>query len=174
VRASDWRVETKRLTPIPFTAELMEVFPERDRAQQLIAAAIPDGWPDDELSGLLSAYAEWLNADASVVGYGPWIVIVRAEGIVAGSAGFVGAPNAGGTIELGFGIHCGFRNRGYASEAARALVEWGLDQPAVTRVLAKCDRDNLASARVLEKIGMSQVGSADGRLLWEVALPMDR
>jgi len=168
VSASNWRLETERLTLVPFTAEFMDALEGHDRAQQIIRAAIPEGWPDDELSGLLSVYAQWIADDTSVVGYGPWIVILRGERVVVGSAGFIGRPNDEGTIELGFGVHPNFRNRGYASEAARALIEWGLDQPAVTRVVAACDQDNGASARVLEKSGKNQVGSAGGQLHWAI------
>jgi RimJ/RimL family protein N-acetyltransferase len=48
------------------------------------------------------------------------------------------------------------------------VVEWGLDQPGVERIVAKCDPDNFPSMRVLEKIGMKRVGQSDGQLLWEV------
>jgi ribosomal-protein-alanine N-acetyltransferase len=117
------RLETERLALIPFTVELIDALPERDPAQQLIGAAIPEGWPDEELSELLSLYGRWLSADPSVVRYGPWVVIAAGEGMVVGSAGFVGNPSDEGSVELGFGVHPEFRNRGYASEAARALVE---------------------------------------------------
>jgi RimJ/RimL family protein N-acetyltransferase len=47
------------------------------------------------------------------------------------------------------------------------LVDWGLAQPDVERVIAKCDPDNHPSVRVLEKIGMQRVGDADGQLVWQ-------
>jgi RimJ/RimL family protein N-acetyltransferase len=40
-------------------------------------------------------------------------------------------------------------------EAARAVVDVSLSDPTVRRVWAVCDVDNKASARVMEKIGMS-------------------
>ena len=52
--------------------------------------------------------------------------------------------------------------------AARALISWGLRQPDVDRIIAKCDPANAASVRVLEKSGMSSVGEAEGMLLWEL------
>jgi RimJ/RimL family protein N-acetyltransferase len=170
--ASPLRLQTERLALVPFTSEVIDALPVRGSAQELVGAAIPDGWPDEELAGLLSLYAGWVRADASVVGYGPWIVIARGEGVVVGSAGFIGKPTDG-SIELGFGIHPDFRNQGYASEAARALIEWGLDQRVVERVVAKCDPDNLPSVRVLEKIGMSRVGDAGNQLLWGVSLSVN-
>jgi RimJ/RimL family protein N-acetyltransferase len=74
------------------------------------------------------------------------------------------------TIELGYGVHPDYRNRGYATEASRALIDWGLAQPSVERVVAKCDPDNSPSVRVLEKAGMKRHGKdLTGMLLWEAS-----
>ena len=165
--SSRLQLQTQRLTLVPFALEFIDALERRDDAEALIGAAIPQDWPEAELSGLLSLYGDWLRDDPSVVGYGPWVVIARGDRIVVASAGFVGKPDPDGTIELGFGTRTDYRNRGYASEAARALVDWGLAQPDVERVIAKCDPDNYPSVRVLEKIGMQRVGDADGQLLWQ-------
>jgi ribosomal-protein-alanine N-acetyltransferase len=49
--------------------------------------------------------------------------------------------------------------KGYATEAARAIVEWALSVPPVRRVWATCDTENVASARVLEKTGLELEGT---------------
>jgi ribosomal-protein-alanine N-acetyltransferase len=43
-------------------------------------------------------------------------------------------------------------------EAAQAVSDYVLEQPAMYRVWAVCDVDNTASARVMEKIGMQREG----------------
>jgi RimJ/RimL family protein N-acetyltransferase len=48
--------------------------------------------------------------------------------------------------------------QGYASEAARALLGFGFGPLGLHRIFATCDSHNLASARVLEKIGMRREG----------------
>lgn len=48
--------------------------------------------------------------------------------------------------------------RGFASEALRFLVEWSLSQPRIHRAWAHCDVENAASARVMEKAGLSREG----------------
>ena len=48
--------------------------------------------------------------------------------------------------------------QGYATEAARALVDWALSQRQVVRVWTVVDIDNAASVRVLEKLGMVREG----------------
>ena len=48
--------------------------------------------------------------------------------------------------------------QGYTTEALTCLVEWSLQQDEIWRASAFCDIDNLASARVMEKSGMSFEG----------------
>jgi ribosomal-protein-alanine N-acetyltransferase len=44
--------------------------------------------------------------------------------------------------------------RGYATEAATAMLRFGFDQLGLHKIMATCDPDNTTSARVLTKIGM--------------------
>jgi ribosomal-protein-alanine N-acetyltransferase len=48
--------------------------------------------------------------------------------------------------------------RGYASEAAAAMLRFGFGELGLHKISATCDPDNRGSARVLEKIGMRQEG----------------
>ena len=85
---------------------------------------------------------------------------------VVGSAGFLGRPNARGEIELGYGILEEHRNRGYATEAARALMAWALAQRDIEQVVARSELANGASNRVLEKLGMTRVGTDGAEARW--------
>lgn len=49
--------------------------------------------------------------------------------------------------------------RGYATEAARALVEWAFVALDLNRIQAETDTRNLASARVLDKLGFQREGT---------------
>ncbi len=49
--------------------------------------------------------------------------------------------------------------RGYATEAGRALLQWGFSTLALNRVQAETDTRNVASARVLEKLGFLHEGT---------------
>lgn len=167
-----YRLETNRLTLVAMTVEFIRALQSGRAAGDLIAATIPDGWPDEELAGLLPLYAGCVVEDPGVVGYGPWAVIHRGRSLVVGSAGFLGPPGSDGSIELGFGMHPDHRRRGYASEAAQALADWGLAQSAVHLVTATCEPDNESSMKVLEKVGMTRV-SPDGATVvrYELAMP---
>lgn len=60
--------------------------------------------------------------------------------------------------ELGFVLARPFWGRGYMTEAVKALIAWALKQKEIYRVWAVCDIDNKASARVMEKVGMTREG----------------
>jgi RimJ/RimL family protein N-acetyltransferase len=163
-------LETERLKLLAVTAKLARAFADLEAAERFLGVAIPDGWPDSEFTGLLKVYGPWIAEDPERLGYGPWLLVARDEDSVVGSAGFMGTLPQNGAIELGYGVHPDYRNRGYATEASRALIGWGLSQRSVERVVAKCDPENAPSVRVLEKAGLKRHGKdLTGMLLWEAA-----
>lgn len=63
------------------------------------------------------------------------------------------------SAELGYWIGTPYWGRGYATEAASAAVAWGFESLGLETIRADCLASNVASARVLEKLGMQRVGS---------------
>ncbi|MDJ0567910.1 MAG: GNAT family N-acetyltransferase [Pleurocapsa sp. MO_192.B19] len=59
---------------------------------------------------------------------------------------------------LGYVLARPYWNQGLMTEALQPLVGWAITQPDIYRVWAVCDCENLASARVLEKVGMTREG----------------
>ncbi len=62
--------------------------------------------------------------------------------------------------EVGWAIHPDEWGKGYATEAARNIINWAFQTLNIHRVVAFCHADNSASVRVMEKLGMRR----DGRL----------
>lgn len=60
---------------------------------------------------------------------------------------------------LGYCLAQAAWGHGYATEAARALLHWAFDTLDINRVQAEADTRNLASARVLEKLGFVLEGT---------------
>ncbi|MFL5807146.1 MAG: GNAT family N-acetyltransferase [Roseiflexaceae bacterium] len=85
-------------------------------------------------------------------------ITLRADGRLIGGCGIhVSNPrNREGWI--GYILRRDCWGQGYASEAARALLGFGFGALGLHRIYATCDLRNLASARVLEKIGMRHEG----------------
>jgi ribosomal-protein-alanine N-acetyltransferase len=62
--------------------------------------------------------------------------------------------------EVGWAVHPDEWRKGYATEAAWRLIDWAFRELSIHRMVAFCHADNVASVRVMEKLGMHQ----DGRL----------
>jgi len=61
-------------------------------------------------------------------------------------------------IEVGYVLARSHWGKGYMTEALRVVIEWALAQPDIFRVQATCDVENVGSARVMEKAGMTCEG----------------
>lgn len=60
--------------------------------------------------------------------------------------------------DIGYVYGRPFWNQGYATEALKYWIDWGLSQESIFRISAFCDVDNTASARVMQKAGMQYEG----------------
>lgn len=86
-------------------------------------------------------------------GYGLWAVVSRTSGELLGRSGLQWLPETGEIeVDFLFGEH--FWGQGFATEAGRASLRFGLEKLAVEWVVGIVHLENLASQRVLEKIGM--------------------
>jgi RimJ/RimL family protein N-acetyltransferase len=59
---------------------------------------------------------------------------------------------------IGFCLNRNYWGKGYATEAATGLLGFGFEELNLHRIYAICDPENVASKRVLEKIGMKYEG----------------
>ena len=58
--------------------------------------------------------------------------------------------------EIGFTLARSHQKMGYATEAVMRLLDYAFSELGLHRITARCDYDNAASARLLERIGMRQ------------------
>ncbi len=85
-------------------------------------------------------------------------IVLRQDGQLIGNCG-IRMQNAHAQIaDLGYEIDQRYWNQGYATEAARALLDFGFGHLGLHRIWAQCIAENSASAHVLEKIGMTYEG----------------
>jgi ribosomal-protein-alanine N-acetyltransferase len=81
-------------------------------------------------------------------------ITLAGTGQVIGNVGVRREAAADRVAEMGFELHPEHWRRGYASEAARAMVDWGFEDGGLERIHAHCISENTGSARVLERAGM--------------------
>lgn len=85
-------------------------------------------------------------------GYGHWTVVEKATSHVVGRVG-LWYPEGWPGVELGWIIRRSRWNRGYATEAARAALDFGFNTAGLTHIISMIAADNPRSIRVAEKIG---------------------
>jgi [ribosomal protein S5]-alanine N-acetyltransferase len=103
--------------------------------------------------------------DELLNGSGLRLAIVLGEsGTLCGGVGLRIEPDHR-RAELGYWIGVPYWGKGYATEAAKAMVKYGFETLQLHRIFASHFVNNSASARVLGKIGMRHEGRQRGHIL---------
>ena len=107
-------------------------------------------------------------ADFAARGYGIWLIELGSGAALAGSAPLVGTaglrPLEESGLEIFYSLAPGAWGRGYATEAARAVMEYGLGPLGLPEVLAEVDEGNIASVAVVKRLGMTPYAVVPGVL----------
>jgi len=149
-------LNTARLSLRPFRAD--------DHAELHAIAGDPEvvRWMDwgpntPEETGVFLGYALESEAESPRRTW-KFAVIRRTDETLVGSAELrIESPeHLRGT--MGYLIAPAAQGQGYATEAAQAVLDFGLTEGGLHRITATCDPENAGSTRVLEKIGMSREG----------------
>lgn len=105
-------------------------------------------------------------------GIGFCSVIEKESGDFVGQAGLfhIGYYDAQPDIEVAYRLHKKFWGKGYATELAKALIQWGFQHLSVNKLIGAAEPENIASQKVLKKAGLDFKGKIkwyDGReLFW--------
>jgi RimJ/RimL family protein N-acetyltransferase len=86
-------------------------------------------------------------------GFGLYLASLRADGTPIGMCGLVKREGLA-DVDVGFALLSRYWSRGYAAEAAAAVLEYGRRTLNLGRIVAIAKPDNQASAAVLEKVGL--------------------
>jgi [ribosomal protein S5]-alanine N-acetyltransferase len=154
-------LRTDRLVLLPQTlAEARALLAGQDPGRPLA-----EGYPHADTADALRMYVENGGSDQD----GGWFVTLADDGRIIGDCGTLGWTDDKGRVEIGYGLSAKFRRRGFGAETARALADWVAAQPGVHAVTAAVQFGNLASRRLLERLGFALVGEADGH--WQLCRP---
>jgi len=99
-----------------------------------------------------------------------WTLISKKDNKMVGDLCFVGAPNADGEIEIGYGIYAIFAGLGYMTEAVGGMISWAKKQAEIRAIIADTEKQNTASFRVLEKNGFVKTDETDTLLKWRLSV----
>jgi RimJ/RimL family protein N-acetyltransferase len=100
-----------------------------------------------------------------------WLNWVARERDSGAAVGYVQATVTGDRADVAWVVGADFQGRGYATEAARAMVAWLASQPDVRRITAHIGAENAASQAVARHVGfLAKPSREDGEPTWELGL----
>jgi RimJ/RimL family protein N-acetyltransferase len=146
-----WPLRTERLILRPWKDDDFDAFFEMQRDEEV--ARWLNNEPRDEAES--RRLFDYRKISYEMGGNFPWIACVGVaddEVVVDLTLNVRSEEGRGG--ELGFIVHPRHQGRGYATEAARALLDWAFEAAGFHRIYARHEPRNVASGRVLEKLGM--------------------
>ncbi len=103
----------------------------------------------EEMRSIISARMEGYKK----YGYGRWATILKEGRHFVGWAGLAYLPEFD-EIDLGYRFLPEYWGQGLATEASRAVLKYGFEQLKLKRIVAIAMKENKASIRVMEKVGM--------------------
>ena len=86
-------------------------------------------------------------------GFGLWMVLLKEGNIPIGMCGLIKRDNLK-HVDIGFAYLAAHNGKGYAYEAAIAVLEYARNKVGLKHILAITNQDNVRSIRLLEKLGL--------------------
>ena len=146
-------LETDRLYMRRFRTNDLDVF-SQILGQDEVGQWLPRGrgYTKDEVEKFLDNVAKhWQEK-----GYGIWAVIEKESGKIIGHCG-LNYVKQNDEVEVLYGFGKEYWGLGYATEAAKAALSFGFEKIGLDRIVAFAKIDNIASRRVIEKIGLKYI-----------------
>lgn len=113
----------------------------------------------DECAGTWRRRSEQIARNPADAAWVTRLAVEPFSGQVVGRAGYHGAPDAAGMVEIGYAVDPAYRRQGFARAALMILLERARSHPGVTVVRASVRPDNVPSRRLLDQYGFREVGS---------------
>lgn len=156
-------VKTRRLVLVAVTHGMkLALRRSRDTFEAAIGVSLPRGWPQ---------FSEAFEPRDPAPRIFPWhgfLFIHKTKATLIGNGGFIGAPDDKGSVEIGYEIAPAFRDRGYATEAVRAMIDLAFDHEARSIVAHSLAIPNASNA-VMSRAGMrfdAEVPNAELGAVW--------
>lgn len=158
----DMRLETKRLTIRPYAKEdLMECF-DLMQDKELFNYLDMDIMSLDEYKNLFHWLIDSYNTEFDGDFKYSFNIILKETGKHIGWVGIGGLETDHSMKEIFWLIGKNHWNKGYATEAATALLEYGFNVIGLKEIVALCKPENIASKKVMEHIGLEYRFTMEG------------
>jgi len=151
------------LPPLQTERLLLRRVTEDDAQDVLAYASDPDvarhtTWEPHASPEASRAFVASLLAKYATGEVANWGVVLKAEGRLVGTCGFVYWVPRHDRAEIAYALARRLWGRGLMTEAVRRVLGFGFGAMGCNRIEARCLPDNVGSARVMEKAGMTFEG----------------
>jgi ribosomal-protein-alanine N-acetyltransferase len=146
-------IQTARLTLRSYSSDDIPDLVRLAGAREVAATTlrIPHPYTEQDAKGFIETYAEKAVPETR------FAIALTSDGQLCGGIGLsVDEPHQ--HAELGYWLGVPYWGQGYATEAARAVIQYGFETLGLRRIYASYIPHNVASGRVLQKIGMRREG----------------
>lgn len=109
---------------------------------------LPNDTVEQTAEFVRNAVLQWADEKPSVMEF-----VMLYDGRIIGGIGLEAVDEV--TYEIGWVISKDYRNKGFTTEAGKALLEYAFDVLSADKVIAHCDIRNKASENVMKKLGMT-------------------
>jgi len=107
--------------------------------------------PEETWEGIRRVQARWEKYNFSW-----WAIREKSSGVIVGAACLQHLANVeGAPLEIGWRLVPEHNGKGYATEAAQAIVDYAAEQVGATYLVAVADPENIPSQRVMQRLGMT-------------------
>lgn len=163
---TSFTLQTDRLTLTPFAEadlpELHALFTDPDVRRYLMDDLVVEKtWTADVVEKSTAMFRD--------IGYGLWAVRKTGQRPIIGFCGYWRFEHLKHPLQLIYGLLPNWWGRGLATEAARTMLDYGFDAVGFTEIIAATDPPNLASVRVMERLGMAHLETDEATVYYRTS-----
>lgn len=149
-------IQTERLTLEPYRpahAKALNAINNETEVKRFLSSGDPETLQETR-NAIKRARRRWLQ-----LGYSWWAILETKTTTIIGAACLQHVANKrGAELEIGWRLTEAATGKGYATEAGKAAADYAFDIIGVDHVVAVAHPDNLASHRVMQRVGMTYRG----------------
>lgn len=148
-------IKTERLTLRPMhiiDAEDMYDYARREEVTRYLL------WNPHSSISVTKDYLRYIGGRYALGDFYDWSIIDRESRRMIGTCGFTRIETANNAGEIGYVLNPDFHGRGYATEAAGAVLKFGFETLELNRIEARFMKGNDASLGVMKRLGMTFEG----------------
>lgn len=164
------KIETENLSLVQCSKEILEAALEGNhRLAEILNCKVSDHWSEFGLEAF-PYVLEKIAERPQEITWWTYFPIYKKDNQLIGSGGYKGGPTEFGTVEIGYEISPGYRNRGLATEMAIGLIHHAFCDDRVKSILAHTLAHKNPSTSVLRKCGfekIEEINDPNDGLIWK-------